>query len=173
MKLVLETDNCLRWPNGHCPAVIGKGGLIALDNKREGDGATPCGEFEFRRVLYRADRLDAPQTSLPCRAIDPNDGWCDDPDDPAYNQPVYLPYRASAESLFRDDHLYDLLVVLGHNDQPPQPGFGSAIFFHLARKDGSGTRGCIAIAKEDMQRILQLVTKASVLIIPEPEPCAL
>ena len=65
-----------------------------------------------------------------------NDGWCDAPDDPNYNRLVSLPYPASAEHLWRDDNVYDLIAVLGYNDDPVVPGKGSAIFLHIARSVG-------------------------------------
>jgi L,D-peptidoglycan transpeptidase YkuD (ErfK/YbiS/YcfS/YnhG family) len=37
--------------------------------------------------------------------------------------------------MWREDHLYDLVLVLGYNDDPVVPGKGSAIFLHLARPD--------------------------------------
>src|SRR3546814_4660261 len=67
---------------------------------------TPVGRWPLRRVLYRADRIARPVTVLPCQPIAPDDGWCDDPADPAYNRPVRLPYPARHERLTRDDHLY-------------------------------------------------------------------
>ena len=103
--------------------------------KREGDMATPEGCFPLRRLLYRPDRESAPESGLPAAAIERDDGWCDDPADPFYNRPVTLPYPARAEALWRDDRLYDLLIVLGHNDDPVRPGAGSAIFLHLAAGD--------------------------------------
>ena len=65
--------------------------------KREGDGATPVGCWRLLQVLYRADRIRRPTTGLPARAIGPNDGWCDAPDDRNYNRLVRRPYGASAE----------------------------------------------------------------------------
>jgi L,D-peptidoglycan transpeptidase YkuD (ErfK/YbiS/YcfS/YnhG family) len=82
------------------------------------------------------------------------DGWCDDPADPAYNRHVRLPYPASAERLWRDDGIYDIVVVLGHNDDPPVAGLGSAIFLHIARPDYPPTQGCVAVAREDLEALL-------------------
>src|SRR5216117_2578362 len=106
------------------PCALGRSGLIA--DKREGDGGTPIGRFAFRRVLYRADRVPRIETRLPALHIDPADGWCDDPADAAYNQPVRLPYPARHERMWLDSHLYDLVVVIGHNDDPIVMGAGSA-----------------------------------------------
>lgn len=139
------------------PCALGRTG-IKLE-KREGDGATPLGSFPLRELRFRQDRLAVPETELPLIPTSPSDGWCDAPDDACYNRPVRLPYPASAETMWRDDHLYDLVVVLGHNDNPVVPHAGSAIFFHLAReKDGElqATEGCVALRLEDMLQVLAL-----------------
>jgi L,D-peptidoglycan transpeptidase YkuD (ErfK/YbiS/YcfS/YnhG family) len=94
---------------------------------------------------------------LPWRWIHPDDGWSDGVDDPAYNRPVRHPHGFSAERLWRDDGLYDVIVTLGHNDAPPVPGAGSAIFWHCWR-DGAVTEGCVAIAKEELLRLLPGLT---------------
>jgi L,D-peptidoglycan transpeptidase YkuD (ErfK/YbiS/YcfS/YnhG family) len=131
---------------------LGKSGIV--QSKREGDNATPVGTFPIRRVLYRADRVNAPETGLPVSAINQEDGWCDAPDDPCYNRPVTLPYAASHEKLWRDDHVYDVVVVLGHNDDPPVPGHGSAIFMHVAREGYAPTEGCVALTLSDLTDVL-------------------
>lgn len=135
-------------------AALGKGGITDASDKREGDGATPLGRYALRRVMYRADRVTAPDTALPVRAIRPDDGWCDAPDDPAYNRPVRKPYPASHEDLWREDGLYDIILVLGHNDDPPVPGAGSAIFLHCKRGEYEPTLGCVALDPDDVCALL-------------------
>ena len=142
-----------QWGQRVWRCAIGRGGLGS--EKREGDGVTPVGRWPLRRVLYRADRLGAPQTRLDCAPIGPDDGWCDDPADPAYNRPVRLPYAASHERMVREDGLYDVVVVLGHNDDPVVPGAGSAIFLHVARNDYGATEGCVALAPDDLLAVLK------------------
>lgn len=150
----LETSRgCLIWPGGRADCVLGRGGV--RPDKHEGDGATPVGRFALRRVLWRADRLAPPVTRLPIDAIRPDDGWCDDPADPAYNRPVRLPYPAGHEILWREDGVYDLILVIGHNDDPPAPGAGSAVFVHLTRPDGAPTAGCVALAAADLLALLK------------------
>jgi L,D-peptidoglycan transpeptidase YkuD (ErfK/YbiS/YcfS/YnhG family) len=121
----------------------------------EGDGATPAGRWPLRRVLFRPDRAGSVETALPISPIEPHDGWCDDPADPLYNRPVRLPYPASCEHLWRKDRLYDMVVVLGHNDDPVIRGSGSAVFMHLAEKDYRPTAGCIALNIADMRNLLR------------------
>lgn len=135
---------------------LGPAGVIEASAKREGDGATPLGVMPMRRVLFRPDRGPPPRTALPVAAIAPDDGWCDAPQDPAYNQPVKLPYPASAERMWRDDGLYDLVVILGYNDDPVEPDRGSAIFLHLARPDYAPTQGCVALARPDLEAVLAM-----------------
>lgn len=134
------------------PGALGRNGITR--HKREGDGASPAGTWPLRYVLYRADRVTRPLTGLPVRLLAQTDGWCDCPADRHYNQLVQHPYGASAEALWRDDSLYDIVVVLGYNDDPPHPGLGSAIFFHLS-ETYAPTAGCVAIARADMLRLLR------------------
>ncbi|HEX7857396.1 MAG TPA: L,D-transpeptidase family protein [Sphingobium sp.] len=142
--------------------VIGKGGFLPADRKREGDGATPLGTWGLRGVLLRRDRVAGELApALPWRWIGETDGWSDDPADAAYNRPVTLPYGPSHERLWREDQAYDVIVVLAHNDAPPVPGAGSAIFFHqwVPGEDGlpKPTEGCVAIAPETMRVLLPLL----------------
>ena len=154
-----------RWGLHEWRCAVGKGGLVA--DKREGDGATPIGVWPLRSLLYREDRLQRPRTALPCQAIAADDGWCDAPDDPAYNRPVKLPYEASHEVLQRDDSIYDLIVVLAYNDAPPVPGLGSAIFLHVARDDYSGTEGCVALARQDLLTLLSECNEGDAVRVEE------
>ena len=147
-------DGWVELPGRVARCALGWGGVLAAGAKREGDGAAPAGVWPLRYVLWRPDRGQAPATRLPRAPIAPQDGWCDAPDDPAYNRPVKLPYGASAEALWRDDRIYDLIVVLGYNDAPVVPGAGSAIFLHLARPDWGPTQGCVAVAAGDLIHLL-------------------
>ena len=152
MTLLVTGDGRAVWRGRELRCAIGRSGIAA--RKMEGDGATPAGRFPLRRVLYRADRADRPRTGLPCQAIASRDGWCDAPGDPRYNRPVGHPYPASAERLWRADACYDLLAVIGFNDDPVVDGAGSAIFLHVARPGYAPTEGCVALAMEDLRTVL-------------------
>lgn len=136
---------------------IGKGGYIDGAKGREGDAKTPLGEFRLRYGLYRADRLPEPPSNLTFRALRPNDGWCDAPDDPAYNRFIRLPSPVSHEALWRKDGAYDIILVMSHNDSPPVPNEGSAVFIHVAQPDDRQTLGCVALAPEDMVKLLPVL----------------
>ncbi|HVY84161.1 MAG TPA: L,D-transpeptidase family protein [Caulobacterales bacterium] len=152
-------------PNIETRCALGKGGVVAARAKKEGDGASPAGVWPLRRVLYRPDREAQPRTALPSAKLKPDDGWCDAPQDRAYNRPVKHPYPASAERLWRDDHVYDLTVVLGFNDDPVIPGQGSAIFLHLAQPDWRPTEGCVAIDRATMLAVLAAAAPGDALTI--------
>ena len=153
----------LYWPGGSTAAAVGRAGVRA--DKREGDGATPAGTYPLVSVLYRPDRVAAPQSRLPVRALTPSDGWVDEPTDANYNRPVSHPYPASAEQMWRDDELYDALVVIGYNMDPVIPGAGSAIFLHVAAPDFAPTAGCIAIDKQILLGLLPLLGLRSAITI--------
>ena len=122
--------------------------------KTEGDGATPIGNFELRKGLYRADREKCPNSEIVFSKLHKNDAWCDDPSDRQYNKLVKLPYRARYEHLWREDSLYDIIIPIGFNDCPPVAGGGSAIFLHVAQHDYAPTEGCVALARADLKSLL-------------------
>jgi L,D-peptidoglycan transpeptidase YkuD (ErfK/YbiS/YcfS/YnhG family) len=153
----------LTWPGGSTRATCGKGGVRA--DKREGDGSSPAGTFKLVSALYRADRMTRQPSGVRLAELKPEDGWVDDPQDPNYNRLVTLPYDGHHETLWRDDGIYDLIVVIGYNTDPVVPGAGSAIFLHIARPDYSPTEGCIAIAREVLPVLLGLLGPESFITI--------
>lgn len=153
------TTGTISYGNLRFRCAMGRSGRSI--NKREGDGATPIGTFALRQAFYRADRIVRPRTGLPLRALRPDDGWCDDPLDRNYNRHVMHPYPASAEALWREDHLYDVVVVVGHNDDRRIRGRGSAIFMHVAREGFVPTEGCVAMRRADLLRLLERTSLGS------------
>jgi L,D-peptidoglycan transpeptidase YkuD (ErfK/YbiS/YcfS/YnhG family) len=145
------------------PVALGRSGIRA--NKREGDGGTPRGVFRPRRLWWRADRHPRPRTFLPVRAIRGNDGWCEDPADRHYNQPVRLGREHGGDRLKRDDHLYDFIVEIDHNTRPRIAGRGSAVFLHLARANFSPTAGCVSMTRSAMVRLLRRLGPRTRIVI--------
>ncbi|HVZ09072.1 L,D-transpeptidase family protein [Rhodopila sp.] len=154
MQAIVTADGLFIFGSDVFRSAIGKGGVRA--DKREGDGATPLATMRLVRVLYRPDREAKPETAVPVVALTPMDGWCDDPALPVYNQRVTLPIAGSAEALWREDGLYDIIGVLDWNLSPVVPGRGSAIFLHIARPDYTPTEGCVALAPADLRRVLAM-----------------
>ena len=151
------------WGAGPRRCAVGRAGIA--QKIREGDGVTPIGTWPLRRVLYRPDRMVRPRCVLPVAPLQPNDGWCDAPNDADYNTLVRLPHRSSAEVMWREDNLYDVVLVVGYNDAPVVAGKGSAIFLHLARTDYAPTAGCVALALPDLLEALSQLAPTDRLIV--------
>ena len=147
------------------PCALGRAGIISAADKQEGDGKTPTGTYPFRRVFYRPDKMAAPVCALDVTPVSADLGWCDDAASTHYNQLVRLPYAGNHEKLWRDDILYDLILVIGHNDSPPVPGLGSAIFVHVAKQGFAPTEGCVALSEPALSAWLRLIMPDDQLII--------
>ena len=162
MQVVVEADRGLLHIRGETvPCAIGKGGACPAIDKREGDGCTPLGIWPIRAALMRPGTDLVPPPQLPWRWLRTSDGWSDDPADPCYNRPVRHPHPFSAERMWRDDTHYDAVLVLGHNDDPPIAGMGSAIFLHL--RGPKPTEGCVAVSRETMVALLaRLDTRSTI-----------
>ncbi len=137
------------------PCALGRAGTTHA--KREGDGASPVGRFRLLQAFYRPDHGPRPRTGLPLRRIRPGDGWCDDPRDRRYNRLVPLPCPASHETMWREDHLYDVVLDIAWNRGPSIRGRGSAIFLHLARPGFEPTAGCVAVEPRMIRRLLERI----------------
>jgi len=142
---------------------IGKRGLTS--RKREGDLKTPRGNFGFNLLFYRADRIKNIHTKIKRKKIKKNFGWCDDPNSQYYNKLICFPFKKSAEKLYLRNNMYDLILVLNFNTKPVIKNKGSAIFLHIANKKFNPTKGCIAIQKKDLIKILPYITKKTKIFI--------
>lgn len=163
--LTLSGDHLVSDAGEKFPCSIGRAGVAAAGEKREGDLMTPSGSFPLRCCYYRPDRVTPPKTNLPLIALTPEDGWCDEPTHPRYNQHVKLPFDGRHEKLWREDHVYDLVIPMGYNDGPIVPGLGSAIFLHVMRPDGVGTEGCVAVERDALLALLpRLSTETRVIV---------
>ena len=161
----VTSQNSLTFEGRQYKCVLGISGVVR--KKLEGDGATPVGLFPMLRVLYRPDRVRPPKTMLPVLGLKPNDGWCDDPAHPDYNKAINLPHNASHEMLWRKDHIYDVIAVLGYNTSPIIPFRGSAVFLHCANRSYGPTKGCVAIKKSDLIEVLRACSKQTMVKITE------
>jgi L,D-peptidoglycan transpeptidase YkuD (ErfK/YbiS/YcfS/YnhG family) len=154
--LIVTPEPALYFRSRRYACTLGRSGFS--EEKREGDGATPIGEYRLIEGYFRPDRVTLPATALPMHAITRDMGWCDDPAHADYNRSVTLPFAASHEELWREDHCYDLFLVIGYNTEHPVPGKGSAIFLHLLHEDGRPTAGCVALSREDLLELLPHLT---------------
>lgn len=155
-----STRGLLALGTRQMPCALGRSGR--LSRKREGDGGTPLGRFALGPVFYRPDRGPRPPVGR-ARPLRPAQGWCDAAADRNYNRPVRHPYPASAERLWREDGLYDVVVVVDYNRRPRVKGLGSAIFVHAARPGFTPTEGCVALARPHLRWLAGLAARGVVL----------
>jgi len=142
---------------------IGKSGIT--DRKKEGDLATPRGIFKLGKIYFRKDRISLPKCKLPAKIIKKNMGWSDDVLSKKYNQELSNRLQHKSEKLYRQDRLYDVFINIKYNCNPIVKKKGSAIFLHLCNKNYKPTKGCVAVQKKDMLKILPLITKKTKIII--------
>lgn len=162
-KIIVLSSGKLLYKGKEYKCAFGPSGVVV--DKKEGDGATPSGCFPLREIYYRKDRIPELVTGLPIKALAQDDGWCEDSDDENYNKFIKLPYQKSSELLWRDDNIYDIIVVIGYNDNPVVKGKGSAIFMHVARENYSPTAGCVALKKSDLMELLKLIDLETIICI--------
>ena len=129
--IIVSPVGTLSFANKIYRCALGKSGVRT--DKGEGDGATPAGTFPIREVLYRPDRVAKPKTGLKISALKRNDAWSDDPKNIDYNKRVLLPHSGRVERLWRKDQLYNIIVVIGYNDENDRNSRGSAIFLHVVK----------------------------------------
>lgn len=136
---------------------IGAAGLVHA--KREGDRGTPVGCYRLLGGFFRADRMRRLQSGVPIQAARPADIWCDDPRVYAYNRHRRAPIAASHERLWREDHAYDVVLVVDYNLWPRKLGAGSAIFIHLMQPGQTPTAGCVALDRNSMRKLLPRLSR--------------
>ncbi|MFL2890086.1 MAG: L,D-transpeptidase [Pelagibacteraceae bacterium] len=162
MHIKLKNKKLL-FSNYKVKCAIGKRGISS--KKREGDSATPRGIFKFKELFYRKDRVKFVKTKLKKKQIYKNLGWCDDSKSKFYNKLIKFPFKYRAEKLYLKSHVYDIIITLNFNLNPVIKKKGSAIFLHLAKKNYSPTKGCIAVSLKDMRLLLNKINKKTKLYI--------
>ena len=154
---VIVNKKYLTFKNFKAKCSVGRRGIRG--KKREGDFVTPKGTFKIKQVLLRKDRVRRFQSKLLINNINKRMGWCDDPRSNKYNQLIKYPFSYSSEKLYRSDNIYDIMVVLDFNMNPTLKNKGSAIFIHVAKNNYSPTKGCIALKKIDLMKLLKIISK--------------
>ncbi len=153
----------LYFDNYKLKCSLGKRGIT--NNKKEGDQKTPKGTFLFKSIFYRKDKISNLKSALNKKIIKKNMGWCNDPGSKHYNKLIYFPFKESAEKLWLAKRVYDVIVVINYNLKPVIKNKGSAIFLHIAKKNYSPTKGCVAINKKDMLFLITKINNKTKLII--------
>jgi L,D-peptidoglycan transpeptidase YkuD (ErfK/YbiS/YcfS/YnhG family) len=155
--IIVKKSGYLKYKNLKFRCALGKGGV--KKKTMEGDNITPKGTFKIIKIYYRPDKIKKIKTLIKKIKIKKNMGWCDDPNSRFYNKLINLPTKYSHEKLYRNDSLYDLIVVLSYNTNPIIKNKGSAIFIHIAKNSYKKTRGCIALKKEHLIKIISKIKK--------------
>jgi L,D-peptidoglycan transpeptidase YkuD (ErfK/YbiS/YcfS/YnhG family) len=150
------------------PVLFGKhglawgAGLAGQDepglHKRERDGRAPAGIFAIGEVFGYEPRLPA-GGDYPYHQVTEADVWSDDPRSPNYNRHVVIdpknpPDNYTHEKMRSGDFAYHWLVEIRHNSDPPVPGAGSAIFFHIRRGVNRATTGCTTMAQPELVKMV-------------------
>ena len=152
---ILINKKYLTYNQYKVKCAVGKRGVNL--KKKEGDFITPIGLYKIKYILYRKDRIKKIPSKLRKIIIKKNMGWCDDPKSKQYNKLVNLPFSYSCEQLFKKENIYDIILVLNYNMNPIKKDKGSAIFVHVAKKNYEKTRGCVAVKKLDLLKILKKI----------------
>lgn len=149
---VLFGKNGLAWGSGL--AGQDESGL----RKKERDGRAPAGIFRIGKIYTYDAQLPA-GADYPFHQVTTADAWVDDVASPNYNRFVTIENPANPPAWFdkqkmrHNDFAYRWLIEIRHNSDPPVPGQGSAIFFHIRRGLNRPTAGCTTMAEQDLVRI--------------------
>ena len=149
----------LIYKNYKVKCALGKRGIGT--KRKEGDLITPKGEFKIKYILYRKDRVQKIKTKIKKKIIKKDMCWCDDPKSKNYNRLVKKSSKFSFEKLYRKENIYDIILVLNYNMFPIIKNKGSAIFIHIAKKNYKKTKGCIALKKVQLLKIIRELKKDS------------
>ena len=161
--IVVKAPGNIKYKKLRFRCSLGKAGI--KKKIKEGDNITPKGKFKILKIYYRSDRIKKFTTKIKIIKIKKNMGWCDDPKSSLYNKEIKLPFNFSHENLYRNDHLYDLILVLNYNTSPIKKNKGSAIFFHIANKSYKKTKGCVALKKADLIYLVSKIKKNTIIKI--------
>ena len=67
--------------------------------------------------------------------------------------------------LYRKDNIYDIILILNFNTNPVIKNKGSAIFIHITTKNYNNTKGCVAIKKRELLKMIKSIKKNTKIII--------
>ncbi|HKU38145.1 MAG TPA: DUF1287 domain-containing protein [Polyangiales bacterium] len=143
--------------------------------KREGDGRSPAGVFELGTLYGYAERA---ASRLPYQRATAALRCVDDASSPDYNRILEEPATPrwkSAEHMLRSDALYELALVVAHNQSPIRSGHGSCIFVHVWQDANTPVTGCTALDAGELRELVGwLQPNAAVLVaLPSAEYASL
>ena len=154
--IIINKSGYLKYKNLRFRCALGKGGV--KKKIREGDNITPRGNYKIIDIYFRKDRIKNISSKFKLIKITKTMGWCDDPSSKNYNQLIKLPTKYRHEKLYRKDNIYDLIVIINYNMTPIVKNKGSAIFIHVANKFYKKTKGCIALKKNNLIKLIENIS---------------
>src|SRR5438067_1042230 len=168
---LLERERGGDWPTitSSVPVLFGKDGVAWGSGlagqtetglrKKERDGRAPAGVFRIG-TIYTYDSQLPPGADYPFHQVTRADAWVDDVKSPDYNRfvtiddPTNPPPWFEKQKMRHNDFAYRWLVEIRHNSDPPVPGAGSAIFFHIRRGISRPSAGCTTMAEADLVKLI-------------------
>lgn len=163
--------------------VVGKNGLAWSDDARmkaetephkiEGDGKSPAGIFDLTSAFGSSEKPGF--VKLPYTQLKKSTECVDDSRSVNYNRivdknNVGVFDWASSERMLAVGEQYDLGVFVAHNSLPPVKERGSCIFLHIWKDDSTGTAGCTAMTRANIEKVLSWLAPAkNPVLIQLPE----
>ena len=147
------------------PGFVGKNGLCADADHKEGCAQTPVGIYHFNKAFGIAPD---PGCAIPYIQVDENTYWSGDPDR-QYNQMVDIRdvpelVMDDSEHIVDYDYQYQYCLNISFNEDGT-PGRGSAIFLHCFGPWKPWTGGCVSVPENIMKKIMQNVREDCVVVI--------
>ena len=161
--IIVKKSGYLNYKNLKFRCALGKAGI--KNKEKEGDNITPRGIFKIIKIYYRPDKIKKIKAFIKPIKIKKNMGWCDDSKSNYYNEQIKLPNKFGYERLHRNDNLYDIILVLNYNTHPTIKKKGSAIFIHIKKGNYKKTKGCIALNKQNLVKLVNMIPKDTKVII--------
>ncbi|MCR5567300.1 MAG: hypothetical protein K6F61_10650 [Clostridiales bacterium] len=147
------------------PGFVGKNGLCADADHKEGCAQTPIGVYHFNKAFGIAPD---PGCALPYIRVDENTYWSGDPDR-QYNEMVDIRevpdlVMDDSEHIVDYEYQYQYCLNISFNEEGT-PGRGSAIFLHCFGPAKPYTGGCVAVPENIMRMIMRQVSPECAVII--------
>ena len=171
------------------PIVVGRNGLAWSEDmakmiqkdlpetmsgfKKEGDGKSPAGIFMLTSAFASTEQ----KVKLPFTKLESSTECVDDTKSNHYNK-IVDKFKVgnydwqSSEKMLEVGAQYDLGVFVAHNYDPNVRGNGSCIFLHIWKDSNSGTSGCTAMERSNIERIFSWIDnekKPLLIQLPEKE----
>lgn len=155
------------------PVVVGRNGLAWAELlngdidmakiKYEGDGNSPAGLFPLTASFGTSSKPNA--VELPYTRLAEFTECVDDVKSFHYNRIVnrlqvgIFDWKSSEKMLAMGEQ-YNLGVFVAYNSYPVEKGRGSCIFLHIWKDALSGTSGCTAMERRNLERIVAWASPA-------------